>query len=76
MLVSDFIKEVENPPLSSDVAPGCYMALFLSILSDFRDEKCSVLLGKILARMSPELRRSAEIQVRDIDPKRDSPFWG
>jgi len=76
MLVKEFLAEVENPPLSSDAAPGCYMALFLTILDEFREEKGSVLLGKILANMSPELMKEAEVNVRDIDPKREKPFWG
>lgn len=73
MLVKEFLEQVENEPLSSCAAPGHYMGLFLTILNEFRDEKCSVLLGKIMARMSAELRHSAGVQIRDMDPKRDSP---
>ena len=68
MLVREFLEQVENEPLSSDAAPGHYMGLFLSILDEFRDEKCSVLLGKIMANMTAYLRESAGVKVRDIKP--------
>jgi hypothetical protein len=69
MLVKEFIEQADNEPLSSDAAPGYYMGLFLSILDEFRDEKCSVLLGKIMGNMSKDFRKRAGVQTQDIDPK-------
>lgn len=68
MLVQEFLKQVDKEPLSSDAAPGYYMGLFLAILDEFRDEKCSVLLGKVMANMTPWLRERAGVRVRDIKP--------
>lgn len=61
MLVREFIEQAENEPLSSDAAPGYYMGLFLSILNEFRDERCSVLLGKIMGNMSEDFRKDAGV---------------
>jgi len=55
MLVKEFIEQMDNEPLASCAAPGYYMGLFLTILEEFRDEKCSVLLGKIMANMDATL---------------------
>ncbi len=73
MLITEFLEQADNEPLSSDAAPGHYMGLFLTILDEFRDEKCSVLLGKIIANMPADFRERAGVQVRVIDPKVDSP---
>ena len=61
MLVTEFLERVENPPLSADAAPGHYMDLFLTILDEFRDERCSVLLDKIKERMSDVLKKLVEL---------------
>lgn len=61
MLVTEFLEQVENPPLSSDAAPGHYMSLFLTILEEFAEERTSVLLGKITANMSDILKKLVEL---------------
>lgn len=61
MLVREFLKRVENPPLASDAAPGYYMGLFLDIIEYFQEERCSVLLGKIRANMSRDLKKQVEL---------------
>lgn len=68
MLVQEFIEQADNEPLDSSAAPGYYMGLFLSILDEFRDERCSVLLGKIMGNMSEDFRERAGVQTRDINP--------
>jgi hypothetical protein len=68
MLVKEFIEQADNEPLSSDAAPGYYMGLFLAILDEFRDERCSVLLGKIMANMSADFRKRSGVKTRDIFP--------
>lgn len=69
MLVREFIERADNEPLSSCAALGHYMGLFLAILDEFRDERCSVLLGKIMGNMSEDFRKRAGVQTRDINPK-------
>lgn len=63
MTVKEFLEQVENPPLSSDAAPGHYMSLFLTILEEFAEERASVLLGKIRGNMSDTLRKLVELQA-------------
>ena len=64
MLVSEFIEQAHNEPLSSCAAPGYYMGLFLAILDEFRDERCSGLSGKIIERMSEDFRKRAGVNKR------------
>jgi len=61
MLVTEFLEQVENPPLSADAAPGRYMRLFLHILEEYAEERTSVLLGKIRAHMSEALKKDVEL---------------
>jgi len=60
MTVKEFLERVQNEPLMSCAAPGMYMSLFITILDEFRDEKCSVLLGKIQGNMPAGLKESVE----------------
>ena len=65
MLVKEFLEQVGNPCLSPDANPGYYMVLFLTMLNEFRDDKCSVLLGKIKAGMSPDLKQDVNVSLAD-----------
>ncbi len=62
LLVIEFLDKVENEPLASCAAPGYYMNLFIQMLDEFRDEKCSVLLGKIKGNMSKDLKDQVSLQ--------------
>lgn len=65
MLVTEFLERVENPPLSSDAAPGHYMGLFLTMLEEFAEERTSVLLGKLKGNMSDTLRKLVELSQEE-----------
>ncbi|MBU1067068.1 hypothetical protein KKE60_04745 [Patescibacteria group bacterium] len=54
MLIKDFLEQADDPPQGFNRAPAFYLGLFLTILMDFEDEKCSVLLGKLKSSLTED----------------------
>ena len=63
MLVKEFVELLDNNALYTGhtLDSDFCMEQFIEILDEFRDEKCSVLLGKIMASMPADFQGRLEL---------------
>jgi hypothetical protein len=50
MTVKEFLEKLQNSPELYAALPS-YLSFLITILKEFEDEKCSVLLGKIMGNI-------------------------